>query len=143
MVFLEKPKILFFPHRDYFIVFYKPEFPYTVQSIKSETSQTCYSRSAPECYFRACVNLTKQMLSLVEPASHTSVQPRMERARALGWSGSRFSFQTQDHSTVHQVRGLCQDRKYGWGLSLTSQCKLLRSDQAYVSKACFQACTTK
>lgn len=35
-----KTKDYFFLHKDYFIVFYKPKFPYTVQSIKSETSQT-------------------------------------------------------------------------------------------------------
>lgn len=39
--FFGNVKDFFPPHRDYFIVFYKPEFSYIcLQSIKSETSQT-------------------------------------------------------------------------------------------------------
>lgn len=39
VVFLEKSEN-FFSHTEHFIVLYKPEFPYTLQLIKSETSQT-------------------------------------------------------------------------------------------------------
>lgn len=139
MVFLKKPKI-FFPHTEATLLSsINPSFPtpYSQPNQKPHKPNPCYSRRAPECYFRACINLTKPMLSLWSlPATHLCSpewrEPGLCAGQGLG-SHSRLRI-TALYSRTGSTAG---------EISLLSECKLLRSDQAYVSKACLQACPTK
>lgn len=71
--FPEKAKD-FFPHTEATLLSsINPSFPtpYSQPNQKPHKPYPCDSRRAPECYFRACINLTKPMLSLWSlPATH-------------------------------------------------------------------------
>lgn len=69
-----KRQRFFFPHTETTLLSsINPSFPtpYSQSNQKPHKPYPCYSRRAPECYFRAWINLTKQMLSLWSlPATH-------------------------------------------------------------------------
>lgn len=142
-----KAKDYFFPHTKTILlssINSSFSIPYSQSNQKPHKPYPCYSRRAPECYFRACINLTKQMLGLWSlPATHLCSPERKKPELCAGQDPGSHS-RRRITALYSRYEGYVRAGSTAGDSPLrhSVSCYGL-SDQAYVSKACFQACTTK